>query len=172
MYRRGDVIAVPYEYSDLSGGKVRPAVVVSSDAYNLARLDVVAAGISTQVSKVSSYDYILSDWAIAGLRYPSLVRGRLLTLEQSLIHRTIGRLSLADLAGVEAKLASFLLSNITVAEYLISEIDLTLLPGRVVQALAEKSLQASVNLTKRAESDIHIERLRALFPPLPKSEDK
>jgi len=23
-YRRGEVIAVPYEYSDLSGGKMRP----------------------------------------------------------------------------------------------------------------------------------------------------
>ena len=46
-YRRGDVVSVPYEYSDLSGGKVRPAVVISSDAYNLAQLDVVAAGIST-----------------------------------------------------------------------------------------------------------------------------
>jgi len=46
-YRRGDVIAVPYDYSDLTGGKVRPAVIVSSDAYNLARLDVVAAGISS-----------------------------------------------------------------------------------------------------------------------------
>ena len=45
-YRHGDVIAVPYEYSDLTGGKVRPALVVSSDAYNLARPDVVAAGIS------------------------------------------------------------------------------------------------------------------------------
>jgi mRNA-degrading endonuclease toxin of MazEF toxin-antitoxin module len=34
-YRRGDVIAVPYDYSDLTGGKVRPAVIVSRDAYNL-----------------------------------------------------------------------------------------------------------------------------------------
>lgn len=49
-YRRGDVVSVPYEYSDLSGGKACPAVVVSSDVYNLAQLDVVAAGISTQVA--------------------------------------------------------------------------------------------------------------------------
>jgi len=47
-YRRGDVIAVPYDYSDLTGGTVRPAVIVSSEAYNLTRPDGVAAGISSQ----------------------------------------------------------------------------------------------------------------------------
>src|SRR5262245_32671854 len=84
-YRHGDVIAVPYDYSDLLGGKVRPALIVSSDGYNAVQPDVVAAGISSQVTKAGAYDYVLTDWAAAGLRYPSLVRGRLLTLEQSLI---------------------------------------------------------------------------------------
>jgi mRNA interferase MazF len=168
-YRRGDVIAVPYEYSDLTGGKVRPAVIVSSDAYNLARPDVVAAGISTQVSKATSYDYILDDWSAARLRYPSIVRGRLLTLEQNLIRSTIGRLSLDDLAGVETKLASFLLGNTAIAEYLTRQIDLTTLPGRIVQALAEKSLRASITLASRTDSGIDVERLRALFPPQSKS---
>ena len=74
-YRRGDVIAVPYAYSDLSGGKVRPAVIVSSDAYNRARPDVVAAGITTQIATVGPYDHLLADWATAGLRYPSAMRG-------------------------------------------------------------------------------------------------
>ncbi|MFQ5857945.1 MAG: type II toxin-antitoxin system PemK/MazF family toxin [Anaerolineae bacterium] len=106
-YRHGDVIAVPYDYSDLTGGKVRPALVVSSDAYDRARPDVVAAGISSQVAKAGPYDHVLADWAAAGLRYPSLVRGRLLTIEQSLIRRTVGRLSSADLAAFEEKLAAF-----------------------------------------------------------------
>lgn len=100
-YQRGDVVAVPYDYSDLSGGKVRPAVIVSSDSYNLVSPDVVAAGISTQVAKAGAYDYILNDWIKAGLRYASLVRGRFMTLEQSVIKRSVGRLSQTDLAGVE-----------------------------------------------------------------------
>lgn len=58
-YRRGEVIAVPYEYSDLTGNKVRPAVIISSDAYNLAQPDLVVAGISTQVHKVGDYDHLL-----------------------------------------------------------------------------------------------------------------
>ena len=55
-YKRGAIIAVPYDYSDLSGGKVRPAVIVSHDEYNRTRPDVVAAGISSQVGKAGKFD--------------------------------------------------------------------------------------------------------------------
>ncbi|MBI3360262.1 MAG: type II toxin-antitoxin system PemK/MazF family toxin [Chloroflexi bacterium] len=138
-YRRGDVIAVPYDYSDLSSGKVRPALVVSSDAYNLARPDVVAAGISSQVAKAGPYDHVLTNWQVAVLRYPSLVRGRLLTIEQSLIRRTVGRLTPADLDAFTERLAAFLLSDAVVADYLLTRVDVTALPARIVQALAEKA---------------------------------
>jgi len=164
-YRRGDVIAVPYDYSDLTSGKVRPAVIVSSDAYNLARLDVVAAGISSQVVKAGPYDHVLADWAAAGLRYPSLVRGRLLTIEQNLIRRTVGRLNRADLAAFEEKLAAFLLGDATVADYLLTHVDLTTLPGRVVQSLTEKSAQASLTLAARGNPAIDLARLRAILAP-------
>ena len=164
-YRRGDVIAVPYDYSDLTGGKVRPAVIVSSDAYNLARLDVVAAGISSQVTKAGPYDHILADWATAGLRYPSLIRGRLLTIEQNLIRRTVGRLSQADLAVFEEKLAALLLSDVTVADYLLTRVDLTTVPGRVVQSLAEKSARAGLTLAARGNPAIDLARLRAILAP-------
>jgi mRNA interferase MazF len=162
-YRRGDVVSVPYEYSDLSGGKVRPAVVVSSDAYNLVQPDVVAAGISTQVATAGTYDHILTAWAAAGLRYPSLVRGRLLTIEQSLIRRAVGRLSIADLAAVETRLVALLLSNTSVAEYVSAHVDLEALPGRLVQSLAEKSLRAGFALAVRRDPAIDLVYLRTLL---------
>ena len=164
-YRHGDVIAVPYDYSDLTGGKVRPALVVSSDAYNLARPDVVAAGISTQIAKVGPYDHVLDHWPSAGLRYPSLVRGRLLTIEQSLIRRSVGRLSAHDLAGVEEKLASFLLSDSAIADYVLTHIDTTTLPGRDVQLLAEKFVRACLTLAARDNPLIDLDRLRRLLTP-------
>ena len=164
-YRRADVIAVPYDYSDLSGGKVRPALVVSSDAYNLARPDVVAAGISSQIARVGPYDHLLVDWAVAGLRYPSLVRGRLLTLEQSLIRRVVGRLSPGDMAGCEEKLASFLLSDAAIADYLLTRIDLAALPGRIIQALAEKAARAGVMQAAHGDPAINLEHIRGILMP-------
>ena len=163
-YRRGDVIAVPYDYSDLTGGKVRPAVIVSSDAYNRAQPDVVAASISSQVARVRPYDHVLADWVAAGLRYPSLVRGRLLTIEQSLIRRTVGQLSQADLFALEERLAAFLLSDTAAADYLLTRVDLIALPGRLVQALSEKFLRAGLTLATRRDPAIDLARLRALLP--------
>ena len=46
-YLRGDVVYVPFRYSELTGGKVRPALVVSSVEFHTAeRLYIVAAIIS------------------------------------------------------------------------------------------------------------------------------
>ncbi len=160
---RGSIIAVPYDYSDLTSSKVRPALIVSSDAYNRTRPDVVAAGISSQIAKSGLYDHILVNWSTAGLRYPSLVRGRLLTLEQSLIRRVIGRVSASDLAAFEQRLAAFLLSGESVADYLLTQVNLTMLSGRVVQSLALKTLQASLALADDSDPGINLAQLQALF---------
>ncbi|MCE7979946.1 MAG: type II toxin-antitoxin system PemK/MazF family toxin [Caldilinea sp. CFX5] len=162
-YRRGDVIAVPYEYSDLSGGKVRPAVIISSDAYNLAQPDIVVAGVSTQIHKASAYDYLLKDWAAARLRYPSLVRGRLLTLEQSLVRQVVGRLTAVDFAGVEDVLAKLLFSDRSSVNHILAHVELTALPGQLVQALAAKSIRASLILASRRDPQVNLKQLQALL---------
>lgn len=162
-YRRGDVIAVPYAYSDLSGGKVRPAVIVSSDAYNQARPDVIAAGITTQLAAVGPYDHLLADWAAAGLRYPSAVRGRLLTIEQTLIHRTVGRVSYNDWQAIEAKLISFLISEQGIANYLLSHVNLSSLSGTVVHGLGERAILAGLALADRNDPAIDLDQWRTLL---------
>ena len=164
-YRRGNVVAVPYEYSDLTGSKVRPALVVSSDAFNQARRDVVAAGITSQLSNVGIYDHVLQDWAAAGLRYPSLVRGRLLTIEHTLIHRTVGRVSYQDWLQVEERLASFLLTNQGAVRFVLNHVTLSSLSGALVQALGEKSIAAGLQMASRGDPAIDLAQWRALLLP-------
>jgi len=48
--QRGDVVLVPFPFTDLTATKVRPAVIVSSDPQGD---DVTLAFISSAVSKVS-----------------------------------------------------------------------------------------------------------------------
>jgi mRNA interferase MazF len=48
-YKRGDVVLVPFPFTDLTSAKQRPALVVSADAFNSTRDDVLVAAITSQV---------------------------------------------------------------------------------------------------------------------------
>lgn len=48
-YKRGDVVLVPFPFTNLSNAKQRPALVVSADAFNFTRADVLVAAITSQI---------------------------------------------------------------------------------------------------------------------------
>jgi mRNA interferase MazF len=83
-YRRGDVVLVPFPFTDLTGTKQRPAVVISSDAFNAGHADVVLAAITSRVPTTLSPDEIAissSDLGPSGLLKPSVVRtAKLITI--------------------------------------------------------------------------------------------
>jgi mRNA interferase MazF len=69
----GDVVVALFPGAQQT--KPRPAIVISTDQYNLARPDVVLALLTTQTPKTfTAFDYWLQDWTAAGLRQPSLFR--------------------------------------------------------------------------------------------------
>lgn len=104
-YQRGDLLLVPFPFSDLSTTKVRPAIVISSTTYHATEPDLILAAITSQVSKATGpFDYILTDWQVAGLRYPSALKPILFTLDPSRVVYGVGQLSENDLAQVEKRL--------------------------------------------------------------------
>ncbi|MCZ7619074.1 MAG: type II toxin-antitoxin system PemK/MazF family toxin [Myxococcota bacterium] len=48
-YEFGDVLLVPFPFTDQSTTKRRPAVVVSSEAYHRERPDLVIVAVTSQV---------------------------------------------------------------------------------------------------------------------------
>jgi mRNA interferase MazF len=108
-YRRGDVVLVPFDFTDRSGTKWRPAVVVSSDSYNAGTPDVLIASITSNLGAISHPgDRRLTDWQAAGLLKPSLAQTKLATIASSLVGRRLGALSPADLAAFDQGLSSAL----------------------------------------------------------------
>jgi mRNA interferase MazF len=94
----GDVLLVPFPFTDQSGIKKRPAVVVSSSGYNANRRDVLIMAITSQVRVPLGFgEAMVADWQAAGLIKPSVFKPVLTTLEQSLAVRVMGQLSTADL---------------------------------------------------------------------------
>src|SRR4051794_23274316 len=92
-FQRGEVVLVPFPFSDQSTTKVRPAVVVSSSAYNTNEPDVILAAITSQLASATGpFDYILQDWQSSGLRFASAFKPVFTTLDPRLVLYTIGSL--------------------------------------------------------------------------------
>src|SRR5262245_28474328 len=103
MASRGDVVLVPFPFTDLSTTQVRPAVVISTDEYTANTRDVIVAMVTSRPQTLPT-DYALQDWAATGLLHASWVRAKVVSLENSLIQHVIGPLSARDMAEVDARL--------------------------------------------------------------------
>jgi mRNA interferase MazF len=98
--KRGDIVIVEVFFSDRSGSKVRPALVVQSDFLNQRLTDTIVAVITSSPRRFSGsgtqlrIDPSSEAGKSSGLRAVSVVQcENLVTIDTSLIHATIGRLS-------------------------------------------------------------------------------
>src|SRR5262245_51369054 len=104
-FQRGDVVLVPFPFSDHSTTKVRPSVVISSSLYLTREPDLILAAITSKSAAATGpLDYILRDWRVAGLHYPSAFKPVLFTLDPGLVLYRVGALTPQDLAEVSQRL--------------------------------------------------------------------
>jgi len=104
-FQRGDVVLVPFPFSDLSATKVRPAIVVSGSLYHVTEPDLILAAITSKIATATGpLDYVLSDWQAAGLRYPSALKPVLFTLDPARVLHRVGTLTPMDLTEVDQRL--------------------------------------------------------------------
>lgn len=93
----GDVVLVPFPFTNQQASKKRPAVVVSSRAYNQIRSDVIFMAVTSRLRSGSGFSEIaIQDWKAAGLLAASAVKPVFATLEQRLILKSLGSLSSDD----------------------------------------------------------------------------
>lgn len=92
--RRGDVVIARYPFTDLSGTKPRPALVIG---VRTAGPDVILAFVSKVIAaRPSSFEYVLlptdPEFPLTGLRFPSVFRmDKIVTLSRILLARHLGR---------------------------------------------------------------------------------
>jgi mRNA interferase MazF len=104
VYDRGSVVLVSFVFSDESGRKLRPALVISSSAYHRARHEVVVAAITSNVGRRLFGDHSITGWKQAGLLFPSLVTGIIRTIRSAMIDRRLGVMPGPDLEAVDRTL--------------------------------------------------------------------
>lgn len=96
----GDIVLVPFPFSDLSQRKLRPAVVISGDAYRASRGDVVLVALTTQPQQ--EHALALADWRGAGLPKPTWVKPLVMSLSARMLLKTLGALMPSDWPSVTA----------------------------------------------------------------------
>ncbi|TKS59017.1 MAG: growth inhibitor [Nitrospira sp.] len=108
-YEFGDLVLVPFPFTDQSAVKRRPAVVVSSPAYHRARPDLLIMAVtSQQPSTLSVGEVQVQDWRGAGLLKPSVLKPVLTTIDLALVLKKLGQLTSTDQAALRQALTTIL----------------------------------------------------------------
>ena len=105
LYSRGDVVLISFVFTDETGAKQRPAVIISSDAYHRQRRETIISAITSKIDRILAGDHLVSHWQDAGLLFPSVATGIIRTIKQSMITRKLGSLSRDDLREIDRQLA-------------------------------------------------------------------
>lgn len=163
-YRKGDVVLVPFPFTNQRTRKVRPAVVLSSDAYHVTEPDLILGALTTNLTAATApVDYVLAEWQRANLRYPSAFKPLLFSLEPSLIVHTVGSLSAVDMAAVNDCIRrSLALPAVSLSDP-SGDFDLAEAPISLVQRLAEQSIAAIVAGMPSERHAVALEHLRLLL---------
>src|SRR5580704_6771649 len=110
---RGDIVLADIFFSDRSGSKRRPTLVVSADANNAVLDDVILASIST-TSRPGAFTHVLIDPKVpagrgSGLLHPCYVQcENLFVFDQRFIIRKLGQITGPMLAVVNDHLKAAL----------------------------------------------------------------
>jgi mRNA interferase MazF len=100
-YSRGEVVLVRYPFSNLSGAKVRPAVIVNAPHVSK---DVFIVPLTSKTQGLLPGEFTLREWNAAGLNVTTAVKRGVYTVQENLIVQSVGRLSTADLESVSDSL--------------------------------------------------------------------
>jgi len=104
VYSRGDIVLVGFIFSDESAKKLRPAVVISSVAYNRSRQEIIVAAITSNIRRRLFGDHLIAEWKGAGLLFPSVVTGIFRTIKRTMVDRKVGTMPRPEMVAIDVKL--------------------------------------------------------------------
>ncbi|MBU1262033.1 type II toxin-antitoxin system PemK/MazF family toxin [bacterium] len=102
---KDDVILVRYPFTNLSTLKVRPAVVVNT--VHISE-DIFVVPLTSKIISLLPGEFVLTDWADAGLNVATAVKRGIYTVGKGLIIKKVGRLSNSDTKSLGGSLRKWL----------------------------------------------------------------
>ena len=101
--KKGEIVLIPFPFTDLSGTKNRPAMVLAENED-----DVTVAFITTQTKWQEVYDSKIAPSILNGLKKESLIRiNKLSTIDKNLVIGRLGQLTADEIKAVNQNLKKF-----------------------------------------------------------------
>ncbi len=91
-YRQGDLVLVPFPFTDLSSTKTRPALVLSDGAFHAGR-DLIVCAVTSNLHN-SDHSVLVEQKDLAEGTLPATSRVKastVATLDRTIIRRRVGR---------------------------------------------------------------------------------
>lgn len=104
-YSKGSVVLVRFPFTDLTGAKVRPAIVVSAPHTSA---DVFIVPLTSKTNRLLPGEFVMQEWQAAGLNVSTAVKRGIFTIRQDLIIRKVGAISALDTQALEDSLRAWL----------------------------------------------------------------
>jgi len=105
-YSKGDIVLLPYPFTDLKTTKVRPAVVVATEDGRYS--DVFVVPLTSRIGNLNIGEFVLQDWSKAGLNVISAAKRGCVLVETGLIKLKVGGLSKRDVMSLNKSLKLWL----------------------------------------------------------------
>jgi len=110
-YNQGSLVLVPFPFTDLSGTKQRPALVVSPDWFNQSYKDIVLTAVTASVSMPQDFSEVAlvqKDLSVGNLPKDSVIKTtKLFTCEASMVVKEIAKVKQEKLTQVLEILRDF-----------------------------------------------------------------
>ena len=104
-YSKPEVILVRYPFSDLTGTKVRPAVVVNASHVSQ---DLLIVPLTSKTGGLLAGEFVLTEWQKAGLNIETAVKRGIYTVKETLVSKRIGKLEDVDANQLEKSVLEWL----------------------------------------------------------------
>ncbi len=95
MYNQGEIVLVPFPFTDLSDFRQRPVLVLSKSQDNKISDDLVTCGITSNL-KNAKYSILIDNKDLEEGSIPKKSRikvNKLFTLEKRIIRKSVGRIN-------------------------------------------------------------------------------
>ena len=104
IYKKFNIVTVPFPFTDYFASKKRPALVISSEKYQTITNHCILCMITSAKQSEWSSDVTIVDLKGAGLLKPSKIRFKVFSIPSDLIIQKLGQLNSSETLFVKNRL--------------------------------------------------------------------